>query len=272
MKPIVKWVGGKTQSLPILMTKMPERFKTYIEPFFGGGAMYFAIAPKSAIIGDINMQLINVYRMIAMYPEELMEKLDKLAKDYNVLADYNDKKNFYYRKRKEFNRAITYLYYDVNTAALFIFLNKCCFNGLYRINAQGLYNVPWGHKTKVRLYNKDNILEVSENFKNCDILATDFENTARKACPGDFVFFDSPMYTRYDANRIGGFTEMEHRRLRNLFDELTNNGVYCMFTNSDAEYIKHLYSRYDVEEIEVKRVINARGDTRKVHEIVVTNY
>ena len=272
MKPVVKWTGGKTQSLPILTKKMPDRFKVYIEPFFGGGAMYFNIAPKQAIIGDINMQLINVYKMIAMYPEELMNKLDNLTREYNVLADYNDRKNYYYRKRTEFNRAITYLYYDVNTAALFIFLNKCSFNGLYRINSQGLYNVPWGYKTKVNLYQKDNILEIADSFKHCDILATDFENTANKALPGDFVFFDSPCYDRYDANRVGGFTEMEHRRLYNLFDELSNNGVKCMLMNSDSDYIKRLYGQYNIEEIDTKCIINSKGVTKKVREVVITNY
>lgn len=178
----------------------------------------------------------------------------------------------YYELRNEFNRCIQNKELTPNAAALFIFLNKTGFNGLYRINSKGNYNVSFGKKKNICMPDEKALSPVSKLLQDKQILCGDFESACRSAQPGDFVFFDSPYYDTFDTYQKGGFSEEDHKRLNTLFKELTDRGVYCMLTNSNTEFIKDLYSDYNVEVVDVMRSISRNPSTRKDQEIIVTNY
>ena len=232
IKPIIKWAGGKTQLLEQIIEMMPKEFNTYYEPFIGGGALFFALAPKKAVINDFNAQLINLYKQCRDNPKELMKKLNELSEEHSLDSDKH-----YYETRAKFNKCITKNELSVNSAAYFVYLNKTGFNGLYRLNNKGLFNVPSAKKTTVNLYYNDNINAASELLKCTTILNGDFEEACKNAKQGDFVFFDSPYYNTFDTYQAGGFSEEDHRRLAKMFKELTDKGVYCMLTNSNEEFL-----------------------------------
>lgn len=270
--PIIKWVGGKRQLVDKIKEKMPNTYGTYYEPFFGGGAVFFDICPKKAVINDSNCQLISLYKQIKTQPQQVIRYLNILQKEYNDLSDMKEKDDYYISKREEFNIHITKNILNNKTAALFIFLNKSGFNGLYRVNSKGLFNVPSAHKQKINIFDEENILEVSKILKKCDIKLGDFETACKNAKEKDLVFFDSPYYDTFDTYQANGFSESDHKRLFNLFDELSNKGVYCIATNSNTEFIKTLYNKYIIEVVDVKRMINCDATKRAGKEIIITNY
>lgn len=264
-KPIIKWAGGKGQLLDELKPLIP-RFKTYYEPFFGGGALYFSIAPKAAVINDFNPQLVNLYKVVRKNPKQLMKELDALKLGHSPDGE------FYYQCREEFNNGIQNNTKDIRNAALFLYLNKAGYNGLYRLNSEGLFNVPNGKRKNLNLYDEDNILNVSKILKHAKIKCGDFEKACRDAEAGDFVFFDSPYYNTYDAYKAGGFAQEDHIRLKNLFSNLTSKGVKCLLTNSNEKFIKELYKDYDIKTVKVKRMINCDGKNRTGSEVIIKNY
>lgn len=272
VSPVIKWAGGKTQLLEDIRRRMPKHYNRYYEPFLGGAAVYLAIQPERSTLNDVNPQLINVYRQIQTAPDELIHKLQAIQKKYNGLPDQEQKDCFYYDIRDSFNRYKRNSDMSVRAAALFIFLNKTCFNGLYRENRKGSFNVPSGHKSSIHVCNPENIHQVSRLLQKAILLNGDFEAACETADAGDFAFFDSPYFNTFDAYQAGGFTETDHRRLAALVESLTEKGVKCMLTNSDTEFIRNLYTSCHIETVPVRRNICRDGRKRTDTEIIITNY
>lgn len=265
MKPLIKWAGGKTQLLSELLPLIPE-FNVYYEPFFGGGALYFALEPKRAVLNDYNPQLMNLYKQCKKNPSELQKQLQILQ------SDHDDSTNFYYDKREEFNECIKNNELSIKSASLLVYLNKAGYNGLYRLNTNGQYNVPTGHRKKITLYDGNNIAEVSLLLKKAKLLTGDFEKACKQCKEGDFVFFDSPYYNTFDTYQANGFGVDDHIRLSELYEELTKKKVKCLLTNSNETFIKDLYKQYKIKVVEVNRMINSNGTKRKGTEVIITNY
>ena len=273
VKPFVKWAGGKRQILDKLKSYVPDEFNTYFEPFVGGGALLFDLAPKNAIINDSNEELINVFNVLC---DE--KKYNKMCKYLNKYERKHDEE-FYYeirnidRNKKKFNRLN-----DSKRAARTIYLNKACFNGLYRVNSKGEFNVPFGKKSKVNTYDGENLLNVHSylTMNNVNFLCTDFEDAVSTAKKGDFVYFDPPYdsdTSTFNSYTEDGFNKDEQRRLAKVFKELDKKGVKLMLSNHNTILIKELYKDYNFHIIEAKRSINSNGKKRgKVEELIITNY
>ncbi len=270
--PFVKWAGGKRQLLDKISERLPQTYNNYFEPFIGGGAVLFELQPERAVINDINASLINAYRIIANNPNEFIEKVHEL--DSNI---GENGKEYYYSLREHYNDKLMKEEYDVELASLFVFLNKHCFNGLYRVNGKGLFNVPYNNSKKESI-DEGAIFNVSEYLKKVTILHGDFEAACREAKEGDFVFFDSPYAplnpTSFESYTKEGFDVESHGRLAKLFDELTKKGCYCMLTNHNTEFINKLYSNkgYRMDVVSVKRMINSDASKRTGEEIIICNY
>ena len=270
--PFVKWAGGKRQLLPQIKERMPEQFNKYYEPFVGGGAVTFELLPEHAVINDINKSLINAYRQICDAPEEFLQAIHKLDNEM-----WEDGKEYYYSLRELYNDKMMKSKYDVELAALFVFINKHCFNGLYRVNGKGLFNVPYNNSRKVSVV-ETSIREISEYLKKVTILEGDFEAACETASAGDFVFLDSPYAplnpTSFESYTKEGFDIESHKRLARYFDELTARGCYCMLTNHNTELINRLYGNkgYRIDVVSVKRLINSDASKRVGEEVIICNY
>ena len=255
-----------------LMTRVPLEFNNYLEPFLGGGTLLLNLQPKSASVNDINSQLINVYRAIKSDASELIRAVGDLD-----LIDSN--KEVYYERREAFNQKIHKKELDVEAAALFIWLNKHCFNGLYRVNKSGLFNVPYNNKVSGKSIIPSNLEAMSQYFQenNIEFYNTDFMDITAMAKVGDFVYFDSPYipesttanFTDYTKD---GFSYEDHLRLANNFKELDKQGVKLMLSNNNVPLVHELYEGYYITEVDVKRAINSKATKRKGKEIIVTNY
>ena len=276
MKPIVKWVGGKSQVLDKIQEMLPPSFvdQKYYEPFLGGAAVLlglFELKPTKAIASDINPELINMYTQVRDNVSTVATELTKLDACHE---SYSDPKAFYYDVRKDFN---TYLGSKTPTqAARFIYLNKHCFNGLYRVNSKGEFNVPFNGKKAGRSFDAEHLIKASVRFKDTTLLCCDFEDTVKDATVHDFVFLDSPYApltpTSFTDYTKEGFKYEDHLRLADLFKELTNRGCYCMLTNHDTPLIRELYKDFNIEVVDVRRSINRNGNDRKGKEVIITNY
>lgn len=270
--PFVKWAGGKRQLLDKISERLPQTYNNYFEPFIGGGAVLFDLQPERAVINDINASLINAYRIIANSPNEFIENVRKV--DSNI---GDNGKEYYYSLREHYNDKLMREEFDVELAALFVFLNKHCFNGLYRVNGKGLFNVPYNNSKKKSI-DVESIFQVSEYLKKVTILQGDFEAACLNAKAEDFVFFDSPYAplnpTSFESYTKEGFDVESHERLAKLFDRLTEKGCYCMLTNHNTEFINKLYGNkgYRMDVVSVKRMINADASKRTGEEIIICNY
>lgn len=270
--PFIKWVGGKTKLLPELTKRLPEQIGTYVEPFVGGGALFFDMQPADAILNDVNPRLINLYVSVRSHKEELVYRLSEYEREYNTLTSLDAKQDFYYQTRTDFNTRFFETDLTVDDAAQFIFLNKTNFNGLYRVNAAGEFNAAFGKRMTVKLFDEVNLANCSAALKNVDIMNGDFEDACDGLTAGDFVYFDPPYYSTFDGYQAGGFSEEDQLRLHNLFQRLTASGVYCLMSNSNTDYIKDLYAGYYIEVVPVKRNINRNGNGRQGEEVIITNY
>lgn len=272
-KPFVKWAGGKRQIIGELKKFIPEEFDTYYEPFVGGGALLFELSPKKAVINDSNNELMNVYKVLCDF--------DKFKKMCRVLNSYEIKHSeefFYEIRNKDKNNASFSKLSDYTKAARTLYLNKACFNGLYRVNSKGEFNVPFGKKLKVNTYDGSNLITVSNylTMNDVEILNVDFEEAVSTAKKGDFVYFDPP----YDSDTSTfnnyteeGFNKDEQRRLADVFKDLDKRGVFVMLSNHNTILINELYKDFNIHVIEAKRNINANGKKRgKVEEVIITNY
>lgn len=271
LSPFVKWAGGKRQLLEKIQERMPEKYNNYYEPFVGGGAVLFALQPEKAVINDVNAALVNTYKTISENPEEFIAAVKKID---NIPEDG---RSYYYSLRNQYNEKMIRKELDTELAALFVFLNKHCFNGLYRVNKEGLFNVPYNN-SKRKSIDEDSVRQISEYLKKVKILQGDFEEALRDANEGDFIFFDSPYAplnsASFEAYTKEGFGTKEHIRLAKLFDKLTNQGCFCMLTNHNTNFIKDLYGNkgYRMDVIDVKRMINSDAKKRTGEEIIICNY
>lgn len=270
--PFVKWAGGKRQLIPQIRERMPAQFNNYFEPFVGGGAVIFELLPENAVINDINKALINAYQMICDYPQEFLQEINRLDGEM-----WEDGKEYYYSLREQYNDKLMKDEFDVELAALFVFVNKHCFNGLYRVNGKGLFNVPYNNSRRSSV-DEQSIMEISAFLRNVTIISGDFEAACEGASAGDFVFIDSPYAplnpTSFESYTKEGFDIESHRRLANLFDELTARGCYCMLTNHNTELINELYGNkgYKIDVVSVKRMINSDASNRVGEEVIICNY
>lgn len=272
LAPFVKWAGGKRQLLPKIKERMPKAWKRYYEPFVGGGALLFDLEPEKAVINDCNRPLVHTYRQIRENPESFLRTVHQLDMGLQGRG-----KEYYDFLRLQYNNKLRYGEYDIRLAALFVFLNKHCFNGLYRVNKRGLFNVPYNNSHSASTED-GNIRAVSNYLQKVTIQNGDFEAACEGAEPGDFLFFDSPYAplgpTSFQSYTKEGFGVEDHRRLSKLYDRLTEKGCYCMLTNHNTDLIKDLYDGkgYRMDVVDVKRSINSDASKRIGEEVIICNY
>ena len=270
--PFVKWAGGKRQLIPQIRERMPEKYNNYYEPFVGGGAVLFELQPANALINDINKALINTYNIICNEADAFLEAVNRLDEEM-----WEDGKKYYYSVREHYNDKLMKSEYDVELAALFVFINKHCFNCLYRVNGKGLFNVPYNNSRRTSA-DENVIREVSKYLKGVKIINGDFEEACKDAKKGDFVFIDSPYAplnpTSFESYTKEGFDIESHKRVAKLYDELTARGCYCMLTNHNTELINELYGNkgYKIDVVSVKRMINSDASNRVGKEVIICNY
>ena len=270
--PFVKWAGGKRQLLSQIKERMPEKYNNYFEPFVGGGAVAFELLPEKALINDINKALINAYKQICDAPDAFLKTVNNLDAEM-----WEDGKKYYYSLREHYNDKLMKAEYDVELAALFVFINKHCFNGLYRVNGKGLFNVPYNNSRRVSV-DEGAIRDISKYLQGITIIDGDFEEACKGAKKGDFIFIDSPYAplnpTSFESYTKEGFDIESHRRLARLYDELTERGCYCMLTNHNTELINDLYGNkdYTIDVVSVKRMINSDASNRVGEEVIICNY
>lgn len=274
--PVLKWVGGKRQLLPEIRKYLPKTTKniTYYEPFVGGGAVLFDIQPDKAVINDANHELIDVYKVIKNNVEELITEL-KTDKYLNTLEKFYEIREI--DRQPKYNNLT-----GIQKAARILYLNKTCYNGLYRVNSIGEFNSPFGKYKNPNIINEPGLRAVSKYFNEANItfLSGDFESTVKGIKKGAVVYFDPPYapisktssFTGYNES---GFGEEEQKRLKKLCDKLTEKGVHILLSNSDCEFIRELYGdekKYQIITVNAKRSINSNGNSRgEVREVLVKN-
>lgn len=291
-KPFLKWAGGKTQLISDIEKALPKDISndkfTYIEPFVGSGAVLFWMLNnfpnlKQAVINDINQDLINTYKSIASRPNELISILQILQNEFHGLEGKDEeKKEYYYSKRELYNKRKEE---QSGQAALFIFLNRTCFNGLYRVNRKNEYNVPMGSYKRPTICDKENILAVSQSLQKVEILCGDYEKTLNKATTNSFYYFDPPYKPLSNTSSFNSyakdeFNDEEQIRLRNFCSQLEKLGRKWMLSNSDVKgkdtnnnFFDEIYSEFSISRVKARRKINANPEKRgELSELLITNY
>ena len=273
-KPFVKWAGGKRQIIDKLLKLVPEEYSTYYEPFVGGGALLFELSPKQAVINDSNKELMNVYKTISTDKgyEETLKLLNSYEKKHSEKFFYQIRNIDKYKEK--FDKLT-----DIERAARTIYLNKACFNGLYRVNSKGEFNVPFNKKLKINTYDGQNMTLAYVYFQTNDVkmISCDFEEAVKDAKKGDFIYFDPP-YDSDDDKTFNSYTEEgfgkeEQSRLARVYKELSDKGCYVMLSNHNTTLINELYKDYNIHVITAKRNINSKGNKRgNVEEVIITNY
>ena len=269
--PVVKWAGGKRQSLKEIMRYLPANIDTYYEPFLGGGALLFALQPERAIVNDLSAELMNLYQV-------LKDDLEGLLAD---LRKHRNEANYFYQIRELDRDRVKYASLTpTQKASRTIFLNKICYNGLYRVNRAGEFNAPFGNYKNPKILDESKLRAVSEYFNQAEIkfLCTDFVEAVPEIDEGSFVYLDPPYdpvsksasFTSYDK---GGFRRAEQQRLKLFCDQLHQKGVKFLLSNSATDFILELYQDYQIERIKAKRRMNSDPNKRgAVEEILVRNY
>lgn len=269
--PVVKWVGGKRQLLDRLIPLVPTTFTTYCEPFIGGGAVLFSLQPQNAIINDINSELIGVYNAIKYNIDELIARLEKFE---------NTKECFYEVRSWDRDEAFYNQLTDIDKAARVIFLNKTCYNGLYRVNSAGEFNTPFGRYKRPNIVNEITLRAVHDYFNkvNITILNGSYKQAVQGLPKDSFVYFDPPYdpisvtasFTGYNA---GGFDKLDQIALRDCCRQLDQAGIKFMLSNSSTDFIRDIYKEFDITIVPAKRAINSVGSKRgTVDEVIVRNY
>ncbi len=273
VRPFVKWAGGKTQLLPIIEQYMPKQYNNYYEPFVGGGALLFKIQPKSFFINDLNKELINAYKCFCS--RNSYSELKRILEQH----ENNHSEEYFYSVRNVDRDGKINNMSNVERAARTIYINKSCFNGLYRVNSKGIFNVPSGKKKTVNAFDRtcfDNLYKFF-NSHDAHIMSTDYAKAVSTASSGDFIYFDPPYdtlnegtFTTYNA---GGFGKDEQKRLAKVFEDLDKRGCKVMLSNHDTPFIRELYKNYKIVVVNAKRMINSNGSKRgNVKEVLVMNY
>jgi DNA adenine methylase len=276
MKPFLKWAGGKRQLLPeILANHLPPTFQglgkqQYFEPFIGAAALLLALRPEQAVIGDQNGELVNCYVVVR----------DRLPELLTTLQRHRNEEDYYYEVRQWDRHEDFGQRSEVERAARLIFLNKTCYNGLFRVNSRGEFNVPFGRYRNPKILDLEALTAVQDYLRSNQIQITsgDFQETVRSANAGDFIYFDPPYdpltttasFTGYGA---GGFDRLSQVRLRDTFVDLHRCGCYVLLSNSDTEFIRELYEGFEICSIDASRAINSNPLKRgKVSEVLIQNY
>lgn len=294
LKPFLKWAGGKTQLLDSIINCIPDGIKqagyfNYVEPFAGSCAVLFKVAGlfysklNKIILNDINENLVNVYKVIKEKPLYLIKNLELLKKEYYLLNE-EDRTNFYYSRREEYN-SITPDEDDIKKASLLILLNKLCYNGLYRENSKGEFNVPYGKYKNPNIFDKGTIIADSEVLKKVDILNLDYQSTIDYLDDAATLYYLDPPYkpisstSSFNSYSKYNFDDHEQERLKTFCDLLTEKKNYFILSNSDLknvdkknQYFDELYSGYNIKRINAKRAINSNGGKRgEIHELLIHN-
>lgn len=280
-KPFVKWAGGKTRLLNVLISKLPKDFKdfkSYYEIFLSGGALFFELSrlgllkDKKVILSDANHELITTYRQVRDNLDELLENLDEYKSQHN--------EDFYYRVRALDRKPSVIMHMtDVEIASRFIYLNKTCFNGLYRVNKKGQFNTPIGDCRNIKLYDKNAMLDANKALQGAELYTTNFCYIApNKKSDRDFMYMDPPYPSKRGKKgfvdyTIGGFNSSDHEMLSVCVKGLTKNGFHIMQSNANIPYIQDLYKEYDIEDFKVSRAMENRvGINDSKNELIITNY
>lgn len=269
--PFVKWVGGKRQLLHEIDAHIPTKFSTYYEPFVGGGAVLFHLQPKKAVINDSNEELTNLYQVVKDSPVELIEELKIHA---------NEEEHFYKVRGWDRDKSLYKGLSNIQRAARIIFLNKTCYNGLFRVNSAGEFNSPFGRYKNPNIVNDITIRAVSKYFSESDvqILNGGYEEPLSRIRKGAFVYFDPPYdpvssSANFTGYTKGGFGKEEQEGLKNMCDKLNSKGVNFLLSNSSTDFIRDLYSAYKVVVVQANRAVNSKAGGRgKVEEVLIKNY
>ncbi|MDD2871156.1 MAG: DNA adenine methylase [Candidatus Gracilibacteria bacterium] len=270
-KPFVKWVGGKRQLIEQFKRLFPSDYNNYFEPFLGGGAVFFNLQKEKSFLSDVNAELINLYQVIQSKPKDLI----KFLENQEISKERFDEIRAWDRLEGGLNN-----FSKIERAGRFIYLNRTCFNGLYRVNSKGQFNVPFGKYSNPDIVQKENILNASRllNETKAEIKLQSFEKVLDKAQTGDFVYFDPPYdvltesanFTSYNEN---GFGRDMQTKLRDVFVELDKRGCKVMLSNHNTPFIRELFEGYRFEIVKARRNVNSKGSGRgEVDEIVVMNY
>lgn len=272
LQPFTKWTGGKRQLLPVIRELMPKTYNRYFEPFVGGGALFFDLAPKDAVINDFNAELINCYQQIKDNPQELIEIL-KVHQEYNSKEYYLDLRSADRDERID-------MMSEVQRAARILYMLRVNFNGLYRVNSKNQFNVPYGRYKNPKIVDEELIYAISVYLNNnqLEIKVGDFEKAIVDVRTGDFVYFDPPYIPLSETSAFTsytheGFSFADQVRLRDAFKRLSDTGAYVMLSNSSSALVEELYKDFNIHYVEATRTNGAKSSSRgKISEIIVTNY
>ncbi|HET2205707.1 modification methylase [Streptococcus pneumoniae] len=272
LQPFTKWTGGKRQLLPVIRELMPKTYNRYFEPFVGGGALFFDLAPKDAVINDFNAELINCYQQIKDNPQELIEIL-KVHQEYNSKEYYLDLRSADRDERID-------MMSEVQRAARILYMLRVNFNGLYRVNSKNQFNVPYGRYKNPKIVDEELISAISVYLNNnqLEIKVGDFEKAIVDVRTGDFVYFDPPYIPLSETSAFTsytheGFSFADQVRLRDAFKRLSDTGAYVMLSNSSSVLVEELYKDFNIHYVEATRTNGAKSSSRgKISEIIVTNY
>ncbi len=267
ISPFLRWAGGKQQLKRILLAFLPTdvRERTYREPFLGGGSLFFALRPRAAILSDANKHLIKCYEFVRDQPE-LVARYLRFHALKNTMA-------YYYRVREEYNNAE----FSAAQAARFIYLNKTCFNGIFRVNSKGKFNVPYGRKESPAIPTDNDLISIAAILKNASLKASSFEKALDNASKGDFIYLDPPYpplngtayFTHYTIDR---FSVQDQTKLADCVNELDRGRCLFMISNADTPLIRRLYQKYELVSLPVIRYLTCKSIRHKVKELVITNY
>lgn len=272
LQPFTKWTGGKRQLLPVIRELIPKTYNRYFEPFVGGGALFFDLAPKDAVINDFNAELINCYQQIKDNPQELIEIL-KVHQEYNSKEYYLDLRSADRDERID-------MMSEVQRAARILYMLRVNFNGLYRVNSKNQFNVPYGRYKNPKIVDEELISAISVYINNnqLEIKVGDFEKAIVDVRTGDFVYFDPPYIPLSETSAFTsytheGFSFADQVRLRDAFKRLSDTGSYVMLSNSSSALVEELYKDFNIHYVEATRTNGAKSSSRgKISEIIVTNY
>ncbi|MBW5217422.1 DNA adenine methylase [Streptococcus pneumoniae] len=272
LQPFTKWTGGKRQLLPVIRELIPKTYNRYFEPFVGGGALFFDLAPKDAVINDFNAELINCYQQIKDNPQELIEIL-KVHQEYNSKEYYLDLRSADRDERID-------MMSEVQRAARILYMLRVNFNGLYRVNSKNQFNVPYGRYKNPKIVDEELIYAISVYINNnqLEIKVGDFEKAIVDVRTGDFVYFDPPYIPLSETSAFTsytheGFSFADQVRLRDAFKRLSDTGAYVMLSNSSSALVEELYKDFNIHYVEATRTNGAKSSSRgKISEIIVTNY
>lgn len=258
-RPFVKWVGGKRSILPDLLKRMPESYDAYHEPFMGGGALYFAVQPKEAYLSDINFHLVITYQAVKNDVEYLITLLKRHEKNHS--------KEYYLKQRDRLATEKD----PIKLASVFIYINKTCFNGLYRVNRSGGYNVPMGDYKNPAILDADNLRACSKLLQGTSISQHSFKQA--EIYKDDFYYLDPPYHETYSGYSGDGFGDDEHTALAEFCHKIDKKGGFFMLSNSDTPFVRKLYKGYTIETVSASRFVSCKAHQRgKENELIIRNY